>query len=127
MAKDILDRTTESDVNLKAFLADAYLHPIFLSFEEEEMKSELVEVRVDKHQSHAVSVTTSELSSPSRPEQFNQPSSPPHQVYHSSSPPHHVYRPSSPPQYAYDPSLPSHYIYHPPSPPYYAYHYENEP
>ncbi|KAB5564282.1 hypothetical protein DKX38_004336 [Salix brachista] len=48
MEKDILDRTTESDINLKAYLADAYLHPIFHSFEEEE----LVEVNVERNKSH---------------------------------------------------------------------------
>ena len=48
MEKDILDRTTESDINMKAYLADAYLHPIFHSFEEEE----LVEVKVERNKSH---------------------------------------------------------------------------
>ncbi|KAF9689594.1 hypothetical protein SADUNF_Sadunf01G0108600 [Salix dunnii] len=120
MAKDINDRTTESDVNLKAYLADAYLHPIFRSFEEEE----LVEVKVEKSKPQPASDRTSELSSPSPPHQANHPSSPPHYVYHPSSPPQHVYDPTSPSHYAY------HYdndIYHPPSPPHYAYHYENEP
>ena len=119
MAKDINDRTTESVVNLKAYLADAYLHPIFRSFEEEE----LVEVKVEKNKPQPASDRTSELSSPSPPHQANHPS-PPHYVYHPSSPPQHVYDPSSPSHYAY------HYendIYHPPSPPHYAYHYENEP
>ncbi|KAG5249077.1 CSC1 protein [Salix suchowensis] len=103
MEKDILDRTTESDINLKAYLADAYLHPIFHSFEEEE----LVEVNVERNKSHTASDPTTEISS----------SSPPHQVSHPRSPPHYVYHPSSPPQHAY----------HPHSPPHYAYHYENEP
>ncbi|MBA0689517.1 hypothetical protein Goari_007243, partial [Gossypium aridum] len=54
MAKDLLDRTTEPDINLKAFLADAYLHPIFRSFEEEELVEIRVDkVRVDRHQSYA--------------------------------------------------------------------------
>ncbi|KAF2308832.1 hypothetical protein GH714_021493 [Hevea brasiliensis] len=109
MAKDLLDRTTEPDINLKAYLADAYLHPIFHSFEEEE----LVEVRVDKYQSRVASAPTSELSSPSPPHQVHHPSSPPH-VYH--PPPEHIYHPSSPP----------HYAYHPSSPPHYAYNHENE-
>ena len=120
MAKDITDRTAESDLNLKAYLADAYLHPIFRSFEEP-----LVEVKVEKNKPQTASDRISELSSPS---------SPPHQVNHPSSPPHYVYHPSSPPQNVYDPSSPSHYayhyendIFHAPTPPHYAYHYENEP
>ncbi|KAF9685590.1 hypothetical protein SADUNF_Sadunf03G0070500 [Salix dunnii] len=116
MEKDILDRTTESDINLKAYLADAYLHPIFHSYEEEE----LVEVKVERNKSHTASDPTTEISPPS----------PPHQVNH----PHYVFHPSSPPQHVYEPLSPSHHvyhyendIYHPPSPPHYAYHYENEP
>lgn len=104
MAKDILERTTDPNLNLKAYLADAYLHPIFQSFEEEE---ELVEVRVDKHQTHGVAPSAGEISSPS----------PPHDVHHSPSPPHYVNYPSSPPQY----------VYHPSSPPRYDYRYEVEP
>ncbi|KAJ6308410.1 hypothetical protein OIU76_018068 [Salix suchowensis] len=109
MAKDLNDRATESELNLKAYLADAYLHPIFRSFEEEE----LVEVKVEKNKPQPASDRTSELSSPSPPHQANHPSSPPHYVYHPSSPPQHVYDPSSPSHYAY------HYendIYHPPLP-----------
>ncbi|KAG8382082.1 hypothetical protein BUALT_Bualt05G0039500 [Buddleja alternifolia] len=45
MTKDTQDRASESDVNFKSYLADAYLHPIFRSFEE----VELSEVRVDKN------------------------------------------------------------------------------
>ncbi|GAV84737.1 DUF221 domain-containing protein/RSN1_TM domain-containing protein [Cephalotus follicularis] len=104
MAKDIMERSTEPNLNLKAYLADAYLHPIFGTFEEEE---EMAEVRVDKQQCHAGSSQTSEHSSPS----------PPHHVYHHSSPPQYVYNPPSPPQYVYDPSSPTHY----------AYHYEHHP
>ncbi|CAH1453286.1 unnamed protein product [Lactuca virosa] len=44
MEKDTQDKASESEINLKAFLADAYLHPIFRSFEE----VELLEVRVEK-------------------------------------------------------------------------------
>lgn len=120
MEKDILDQTTESDINMKAYLADAYLHPIFHSFEEEE----LVEVKVERNKSHTASDPTTEINPPSPPHQVNHPFSPPHYMYHPSSPPQHVYEPSSPSHYAY------HYendIYHPPSPPHYPYHYENEP
>jgi hypothetical protein len=122
MEKDILDRTTESDINLKAYLADAYLHPIFHSFEEEELVE--VEVKVERNKSHTASDPTTEINPPSPPHQVNHPFSPPHYMYHPSSPPQHVYEPSCPSHYAY------HYendIYHPPSPPHYAYHYENEP
>lgn len=113
MAKDILEQTTEPDLNIKAYLADAYLHPIFRSFEEEE---ELVEVKVDKHQSHRVSPSTSEVSSPSPSHYVHHPTSPPHYVAHPSSPPHYIYQPSSPPRYVYQSS-----------PPHHVYHYEVEP
>lgn len=78
MAKDTMERTTEPDFNVKAFLADAYLHPIFRSFEEEE----LIEVRVDKNQTCIPSPSESEVSSPS----------PTHYAYHHDEvhpPPHY--------------------------------------
>lgn len=104
MAKDIMERTTEPELNLKAYLADAYLHPIFLSFHEEE--EEKVEVRVDKYQVHTASPSNSEPSSP--------------------SPIHHVYDPpTSPPQYVYHHSSLPDYIYPPPPPLHYPYHYES--
>ncbi|KAL0393724.1 UNVERIFIED_CONTAM: CSC1-like protein [Sesamum latifolium] len=61
MSKDTQDRASESDVDLKSYLADAYLHPIFHSFEE----VELLEVKVDKNQAHIPSSSPSEVSSPS--------------------------------------------------------------
>ncbi|XWS49478.1 hypothetical protein CRYUN_Cryun12cG0006900 [Craigia yunnanensis] len=118
MAKDIMDRTTEPDINLKAFLADAYLHPIFRTFEEEELVEVRVDkVRVDRHQSYADNDQTSDLSSPS----------PPHHVYHPTSPPHHSYQLTSPPQDVYHQGLPPQYAYNLSSPPHYGYHYEVEP
>lgn len=79
MAKDTMERTTEPNLNIKAYLADAYLHPIFQSFKEEE----LVEVRVDKNQTHIPSPSESVVSSPS----------PPHYAYHYEvqPPPHYVH------------------------------------
>ncbi|KAH9753187.1 CSC1-like protein [Citrus sinensis] len=121
MAKDRLDRTTEPEINLKAYLADAYLHPIFQSFEEEE----LVEVRVDKQQVRTASPITSELSSPSPSQHVDHPTSRPQNVYRPTSPQHHVYHPTSPPQHAYNPTYPSDYIFPPSSPSHYAYHYES--
>ncbi|KAK7407101.1 hypothetical protein VNO78_08743 [Psophocarpus tetragonolobus] len=111
MSKDLLEKSTEPDLNIQAYLADAYLHPIFQSFEVEE--EELVEVRVDKHQTNVASSPSSEPSSPS----------PPHHV-HQPSPSHHVHQPS-PPQYTQYPTSPPgyYYQYHPPSPPHYVYHY----
>ncbi|GAY64729.1 hypothetical protein CUMW_235650 [Citrus unshiu] len=120
MAKDRLDRTTEPEINLKAYLADAYLHPIFQSFEEEE----LVEVRVDKQQVCTASPITSELSSPSPSQHVDHPTSRPQNVYRPTSPQHHVYHPTSP-QHAYNPTYPSDYIFPPSSPSHYAYHYES--
>lgn len=121
MAKDRLDRTTEPEINLKAYLADAYLHPIFQSFEEEE----LVEVRVDKQQVCTASPITSELSSPSPSQHVDHPTSRPQNVYRPTSPQHHVYHPTSPPQHVYNPTYPSDYIFPPSSPSHYAYHYES--
>lgn len=48
MTKDIEDGAgvSEADANFKSYLADAYLHPIFHSIEEEDV--ELTQVRVDK-------------------------------------------------------------------------------
>ncbi|KAI4327999.1 hypothetical protein L6164_020399 [Bauhinia variegata] len=103
MAKDILEKTTEPDLNIKAYLADAYLHPIFQSFEVEE--EELVEVRVDKHQVHTASPPLSEISSP-----------PPNHQTHQPSPPH---------QYSNYPTSPPGYYYHQSSPPHYVYHYQS--
>ncbi|XP_054808336.1 CSC1-like protein At1g32090 [Prosopis cineraria] len=97
MAKDILEKTAEPNLNIKAYLADAYLHPIFRSFEVEE--EELVQVRVDKHQAQGTASPSSELSSPS-PQHAHQPS-PPHYDYTASPPQAYYYRPSSPPQYVY--------------------------
>ncbi|XVF52091.1 hypothetical protein PTKIN_Ptkin04bG0237100 [Pterospermum kingtungense] len=102
MSKDIMDRTTESDISLQAFLADAYLHPIFRSFEEEELVEVRVDkVRVDKHQSNADNARTSDLSSPSPPHHVYNPTSPSQDVYHHGSPPQHAYNLSSPPRYGY--------------------------
>lgn len=91
MAKDLEDRNSEPDVNLRAYLTDAYLHPIFHSFEE----VELTEVRVDKNQTqipstsvdrphnHVPSPSASELSSPSPPHHaYNYENQPPHMVTH---------------------------------------------
>lgn len=69
MEKDKLEKEAEPNLNLKAYLADAYLHPIFRSFED----IELGEVRLDKEQSHVASTAQSEISTPSP--------SPPHYVY----------------------------------------------
>lgn len=66
-AKDTIERSAEPNLNLKSYLADAYLHPIFRSFED----IELVEVRVDKNESHMRTPSMSEYGSPS----------PPHYVY----------------------------------------------
>ncbi|CAM8992364.1 unnamed protein product [Rhodiola kirilowii] len=80
MDKDTAE--TESLTNLKSYLSDAYLHPIFRSFENEESATaaeaaeeevELAQVRVDKSEHYN---THSPVAS-----DFNSPS-PPHYVYH---------------------------------------------
>ncbi|CAN1836888.1 CSC1-like protein At1g32090 [Linum perenne] len=120
MTKDLADTSTaESDINLKVDLSDAYLHPIFHSFEEEE----LVEVRVDKQQITRAAAQTIEPNSPSSPRTV-------HQDQASSSPQQHqaiYYQP----EYQYDPSItipPSHYMYHDNDHlSQYTYQYQNDP
>ncbi|KAI4312993.1 hypothetical protein MLD38_037775 [Melastoma candidum] len=66
MKKDVAERAEEPNLNLKAYLADAYLHPIFRSFEAEEEETIIVQEKADKQeQSHEASPSESELSSPS--------------------------------------------------------------
>ncbi|KAK6137238.1 hypothetical protein DH2020_029027 [Rehmannia glutinosa] len=111
MSKDTQDRASESDIDLKAYLADAYLHPIFHSFEE----VELVEVRVDKNQAHVASPSPSELSSPSPQYTYHHEDEPSHTVQHYEvEQPHTVYHyevesPSN--VYGYD-SEPHYQYYH---------------
>nr|CAB3500032.1 unnamed protein product [Digitaria exilis] len=57
MEKDNMEHASEPNLNLKSFLANAYLHPIFHLFEEaSKEEEETVEVRIDKaqkeHQQH---------------------------------------------------------------------------
>ncbi|KAG9154029.1 hypothetical protein Leryth_000539 [Lithospermum erythrorhizon] len=70
MDKDLEERGSETDANLNACLADAYLHPIFHSFDE----VELVEVTDDKKQavSPVHSPMISRHSSPSPVQGFEQ-------------------------------------------------------
>ncbi|KAK6117017.1 hypothetical protein DH2020_049261 [Rehmannia glutinosa] len=71
MTKDAQDRAiSEADANFKSYLADAYLHPIFHSFEE----VELSEVRVDKNQAHIANPSPNDLSPPSAYHHENDPS-----------------------------------------------------
>lgn len=88
MAKDLVDRNSEPDVNLKAYLTDAYLHPIFHSFEE----VELTEVRVDKNQTEIPSTSVD------RPPHNCVPS-PSASELSSPSPPHHAYNYENQPSY----------------------------
>ncbi|XP_078438187.1 hyperosmolality-gated Ca2+ permeable channel 1.8-like isoform X2 [Wolffia australiana] len=61
MEKDSVEKAAEPDLNLRAYLADAYLHPIFQSFEQEEA----AEVKVDKQVSlQSISLDTSPSTSP---------------------------------------------------------------
>lgn len=89
MSKDTQDRASASDVDLKSYLADAYLHPIFHSFEE----VDLVEVKVDKTEDHhIVSPSPSELSSPSPQHANHQEEEPSQSVQHYEvEPPHTAY------------------------------------
>ncbi|GAB4857950.1 hypothetical protein Ancab_015855 [Ancistrocladus abbreviatus] len=101
MDRDTQERAAEPNLNLKAYLADAYLHPIFQSFEEVELEEtvRVDAVRVDKHQSQVSSPTTRE--------------SPP-------SPPPHSYN------YAHDVQSYNYYHYQQEDESsHYTYHYEN--
>ncbi|KAL3497940.1 hypothetical protein ACH5RR_040672 [Cinchona calisaya] len=108
MDKDIEDRLSESDVNLKSFLADAYLHPIFHSFEE----VELVEVGVDK----ARIPSPSGSSSPSPPHDVrDEEDGPSHNVQHYEyGPPGNVYQyEAEQSSYVYQYDIESHHnVYH---------------
>ncbi|KAK3014025.1 hypothetical protein RJ639_008658 [Escallonia herrerae] len=105
MAKDRDDHASEPGINLKAYLADAYLHPIFRSFEE----VELVEVRVDKSQTHVLSAPPSKPTSPS----------PPHYNHHHEGESHNVHH--------YDFELPAYNAYrYEVGPPGDVYHYDVE-
>ncbi|KAL3635792.1 hypothetical protein CASFOL_020339 [Castilleja foliolosa] len=112
ISKDTQDHASESEVELKAYLADAYLHPIFHSFEE----VPLVEVKVEKNEAHIDidSPSPSEPSSPS-PQHEDHDEDEPHQtvqhyevepahdhVYHYEFESHnHVYRYDNESQYHY--------------------------
>lgn len=100
--KDLEDRGSESDSKMKACLADAYLHPIFHSFEE----VELGEMKVDKkHDLDVLSPTVKDQSS----------RSPPHDVEHHD----HEDDPRDPPEF-------HHYEVGPPEDNAYHYNYDVE-
>ncbi|KAK4788628.1 hypothetical protein SAY86_019947 [Trapa natans] len=106
MAKDLTEQAVEPNLNLKSYLGDAYLHPIFHSFEEAEEELVQVQVRVDKHQAHhsdhaSPSDSGSEISSPS----------PSHNVPASQYQVEHNYN----------------YQYESEHRTYYSYHYEGQP
>lgn len=50
MGKDLEDRGIDPELNLRTYLAEAYLHPIFRSFEVDE--EELVGIQINKPQTH---------------------------------------------------------------------------
>ncbi|XP_024964432.1 CSC1-like protein At1g32090 [Cynara cardunculus var. scolymus] len=81
MEKDTQDKASESEINLKSYLSDAYLHPIFRSFEE----VELAEVRVDKNPDNILSRPEPETEPQTETE--TEPASP----SHSPSPSHHLH------------------------------------
>ncbi|KAK4741279.1 hypothetical protein SAY87_024867 [Trapa incisa] len=110
MAKDLTEQAVEPNLNLKSYLGDAYLHPIFHSFEEAEEELVQVQVRVDKHQAHhsdhaSPSDSGSEISSPS----------PSHNVPASQYQVEHNY------EHNYN------YQYESEHRTYYSYHYEGQP
>ncbi|KAH6760903.1 early-responsive to dehydration stress protein [Perilla frutescens var. frutescens] len=125
MSKDTQDRASESEIDLKSYLADAYLHPIFRSFEE----VDLVEVRVDTNpnpnpnpnppKQASPSPTPSELSSPSPDHDHHDEDEPSHTVQH-----YEVGQPH--PIYQYELEQPHHVYQYDHEQPHTAYHYEVE-
>ncbi|KAH6820514.1 early-responsive to dehydration stress protein [Perilla frutescens var. hirtella] len=125
MSKDTQDRASESEIDLKSYLADAYLHPIFRSFEE----VDLVEVRVDTNpnpnpnpnppKQASPSPTPSELSSPSPDHDHHDEDEPSHTVQH-----YEVRQPH--PIYQYELEQPHHVYQYDHEQPHTAYHYEVE-
>ncbi|KAL5225429.1 hypothetical protein ABZP36_012068 [Zizania latifolia] len=126
MEKDSMERASEPSLNLKSYLANAYLHPIFHMFEQqqqEEEEEEKVEVRVDKAQLQREEVDEEEA-------HVNTSSQATHYQYH-----HHEQQMTTTTHYQYhqhdhmsqyhvrptDTDSPS------PSPPHFAYHYGIEP
>ncbi|XP_052211252.1 CSC1-like protein At1g32090 isoform X2 [Diospyros lotus] len=112
MAKDLQERASEPNLNLKSYLSDAYLHPIFLSFEE----VELTEVKVEKNQTetpgpsadrnnHHILSPPSETSSPSPiHKKYLHEDQPNHTVYHyQDQPSHTVYHYEDQPSYVAHP------------------------
>lgn len=81
MEKDTQDKASESEINLKSYLSDAYLHPIFHSFED----VELAEVRIDKNPDNIPSQPEPETVP--EPETETEPAS----RSRSPSPPHHLH------------------------------------
>ncbi|GAB4834805.1 hypothetical protein Ancab_033073 [Ancistrocladus abbreviatus] len=74
MDKDSREHEAEPNLNLRAYLANAYLHPIFQSFKEVELEETVMSdtVRTDKHQSQMLSSTAKESSpSPPPPEHYS--------------------------------------------------------
>ncbi|KAL9271609.1 CSC1-like protein, partial [Drosera capensis] len=69
MDKDTQDRTADPNLDLKAYLSDAYLHPVFHSFEEVELEEviRVDAVRVDKHQPQTMPSPNPRESSPPPP------------------------------------------------------------
>lgn len=63
MEKDTQAKASEPEINLKSYLVDAYLHPIFRSFEE----VDLSEVKVDKTPDTIPSQPTTPDHVPSQP------------------------------------------------------------
>ncbi|PKU76974.1 DNA-directed RNA polymerase III subunit RPC2 [Dendrobium catenatum] len=111
MEKDTMEKASEPNLNLKAYLADAYLHPIFQMLED----VELGDIRADRNQANISSPQITEpVSTPSPHYVFDHASSPRHRYDHASFP-HHRYDLDSLPRYQYDDDddySPPHYVYH---------------
>jgi len=123
MEKDNIEHASEPNLNLKSFLANAYLHPIFHLFEEtakEEESQETVEVRIDKAQQQHRQEETHVRSSPQYHHEEGHFRSTHETHYHHES---HVSRST---QYHHE-GIHVRSDTDSPSPPHFIYHYDIQP
>lgn len=110
MEKDRMEYASEPSLNLKTYLANAYLHPIFHMFEQEDQKVEAtIEVRIDKSEHQRLQHVRSSHS------QYEEETSA--QTHY-----HHEERSSSQYQYQYQYQHEETHIRSEHSPPHFVYH-----
>jgi hypothetical protein len=114
MEKDRMEHASEPSLNLKTYLANAYLHPIFHMFEQEDQKEETtVEVRIDKSQHQQQQ---------QQQHQHHVRSS--HTQYEESTETHYYHEERSSSQYQYQYQHEETHMRSEQSPPHFGYHHE---